>query len=263
MEVRSAALRKSPVAIAAAVRIVRFGRSRRQGKIYYTTRLDSNAEAIYRTKPMIQDFVQVDGDTHYNAMKYLTPARMASIGYQFRLLHQEFETGRVLEVGGGAGITSQILRSLGHEVVVVDVDSKLKPDLVASITDLPLKDEEFDIFACYQVLEHLKWELAEQAVRELARIAKLGGVISVPTNQPAIGITLKDSRHMGSRVFKLPKIRSQRIHNVKEHAWELEANVSTAKFVDLLKSAGLTVVSQLQPVQNFYHQFFVVRKTTK
>ncbi|MEX2170567.1 MAG: class I SAM-dependent methyltransferase [Pirellulales bacterium] len=209
----------------------------------------------------LADWVQVDAEVHYDPMKYLRPERMASIGYQFRLMHEYFPKSRVLEVGAGAGLTTVILRQLGHEVQTLDVDEKLSPSILGSVTSIPCKDDSLDAFLCSQVLEHLPWNEAQVSIRELARVAKRGGVISVPTMRPCFGILMHAWRRHGARRFSLPSFGKPRIRCPDQHYWELGAGVTLDQFNSALKDAGFNIAYNEQPVLHLYHHFFVVTKT--
>lgn len=216
-------------------------------------------ESLDHSPRQIEDWVQVESAVaHYDPMSYLSPQRMASIGYQFRLLHKYFPHGKILEVGVGSGLAAQLLRQLGHTVETLDVDNRLSPNVLGSVTDIPCENKSYESFTCCQVLEHLPWEIVPQALSELHRISSAGGVISVPTNQPSLGISLHNFNYCGSRKIKLPKLRKQRIRTIPEHHWELEANITTRQFLNELKTAGFRLVYDIQPVQNFFHHFFVI-----
>jgi 2-polyprenyl-3-methyl-5-hydroxy-6-metoxy-1,4-benzoquinol methylase len=51
---------------------------------------------------------------------------------------------------------------------------------VASVLALPFAAHSFDVVGCFEVLEHLPGDLPEQALRELARVARRAVVVSVP-----------------------------------------------------------------------------------
>lgn len=197
----------------------------------------------------------------YDPVRYLKPSRLAAIGYQFNALHQHFPGASVLEVGVGVGLTTQFLRRLGHDVRTLDVDPQLKADITGSVTQIPCNDGEFDTFVCCQVLEHLKWELVDKALAELARIVKLGGVISVPTNKPTLLLLKYDSRSWGSRRITFGSRRNRRIRQADGmHHWELESNRTTEDFRKKIRAAGLKIDREFQPMECMYHQFFIVRK---
>jgi ubiquinone/menaquinone biosynthesis C-methylase UbiE len=218
---------------------------------------------MHSTNPnkSLERWVQVASKTHYDPLTYLHPKRMASIGYQFRLVAIHFPKSTVLEVGVGAGLTALILRQLGHVVQTLDVDARLEPDVTGSVTEIPLKDGQFDVFLCCQVLEHLQWDLVETAICELRRVTRLGGVISVPSNKPTWAIIKHDSRSSGHRRITLGSRRNKPMKNRHgEHHWELESNVTTEEFRAKLKTTGLQVIEEIQPIENLYHHFFVVKK---
>ena len=210
----------------------------------------------------IEKWVQVDSEQHYDPIKYLPPSRMASIAYQYRFMAEHFPKSSVLEIGVGAGLTTAILRQIGHSVTTLDVDNRLKPDLTGSITDLPCSDHQFNTVLCCQVLEHLPWDTVDTALQEMNRVVDTGAVVSVPTNQPTWLVMKYDSKSSGTRRIRLGS-RTNKPMRVKngEHYWELEANIRTSDFRIKLKDAGFKIVKELQPFENMFHHFFILKKT--
>lgn len=184
---------------------------------------------------------------------------MAAIGYQFRLLHEHFPGQPILEVGAGTSLTAHLLRQIGYSVTTLDVDARLHPDIVASITEIPRKDGSFGAFGCYQVLEHLPWKLVPRALGELRRIAEKGGVVSVPTRKPAFAVFLYNRWFSGGgRYFPLPYIRRPLMLDAQQHRWELGVNVKPSQFRNLLHDAGFKIQHELRPPYFLYHPFFVL-----
>jgi len=213
-----------------------------------------------KTEPDMDAWVQVEAEHHYDPMRYLHPNRMASIGYQFRLCHSHFPGAALLEVGAGAFVCAVILRKLGHTVKTLDVDEKLKPDILGSVTDIPCDNAAFDAFMCCQVLEHLRWEQVDAALAELRRTTSQGGVLSVPTVRPTWALIKFDSRSAGSRRIHTG-LRSRRPmrNRTNEHHWELEANVRSDDFREKVRAAGFRIVEEVRPIEWLYHHFFVVK----
>ena len=207
----------------------------------------------------VADWVQVDGDTAYNPASYLAPSRLASIGYQVSYLHRYFPDSSVLEVGVGSGLAADLSRQMGHRVSTLDVDEKLSPTILASVTEIPVGDGEFDAFACCQVLEHLPWADAQKAIAELRRVASRGGVISVPTSRPRLGFRVFPYSSSFATLM-LPNLwpRRRRINCPEQHQWELGIGVSVRRFRAALGDAGFQIVYERQPIENPYHHFFVV-----
>jgi SAM-dependent methyltransferase len=129
---------------------------------------------------------QVDID-HYSATDYNTKERICSYWHQVDEVRRL--GGRtVLEIGPGAGIVTDWLRRAGKDVTTLDMDPAVGADHQASATDLPLENHSVDVVLCAQVLEHMPFEEAERALAELARVARLGVVVSVPDATPWAGI---------------------------------------------------------------------------
>lgn len=84
---------------------------------------------------------------------------------------------KTLEVGsfGRASYTKYFPNRIG-----VDIKPGKGTDVVASVYELPFKDEEFDIVLCCSVLEHL--EDPRKAIAEMMRVLKPKGriIVSVP-----------------------------------------------------------------------------------
>ena len=57
----------------------------------------------------------------------------------------------------------------------------------ASVLALPFPDASFDVVGCFEVLEHLPDDVPEQALRELARVARRAVVLSVP-HEPSFSL---------------------------------------------------------------------------
>lgn len=84
----------------------------------------------------------------------------------------ELEPKRVLVIGVGDNLVPLFLKSLGFEVVTLDVDELLKPDYIASVCDMSLfGDKEFDVVICSHVLEHLPYKFFSKALQEISRIS--------------------------------------------------------------------------------------------
>lgn len=95
----------------------------------------------------------------------------------------------ILDVGCGFGRDSAILRKMGFETVGIDMSEKLlekghalHPDLSLAKMDVRSLDFTDDTFAaawCNAVLLHLNDEDLAQALGEILRVLKPGGVIAV------------------------------------------------------------------------------------
>ncbi len=97
-----------------------------------------------------------------------------------------------LDAGCGEGFVARVLLSELPSLSLIGCDlspaaSRLATDknpgadfAAASVLALPFADNAFDVVGCFEVLEHLPDAVPEQALRELARIARRAVVLSVP-----------------------------------------------------------------------------------
>jgi hypothetical protein len=131
---------------------------------------------------------QVSADL-YSSREYNLKERFASFWHQLDEV-LELAPSSVLEVGPGGGLVTESLRRAGVEVTTLDLDPALRPDLVGSVTEIPLAGRSVDVALCSEVLEHMPWDDAVRALHELSRVSRLGAVISVPDDTPHVGIRL-------------------------------------------------------------------------
>lgn len=71
-----------------------------------------------------------------------------------------------------------------QNVIAIDINPSMNPDIIADTTSLPFNDKTFDLIICQYVLEHVK-DL-KKAVSEVDRVLKPGGLvyIDMPFIQP-------------------------------------------------------------------------------
>src|SRR5258706_10905902 len=124
---------------------------------------------------------------HYYSRAYNTKERTCSFWHQVDEV-LELDAQKVLEVGPGSGFVTEWLRRAGVEVKTLDLDPELKPDLVGSVTEIPLEDDAADAVVCCQVLEHLPFEQLAPALSEMGRVTRRAAVISLPDVRPWVGL---------------------------------------------------------------------------
>lgn len=144
--------------------------------------------------------------------RYENPERWTSYQMQIDSL-LEFAPSTCLEIGVGNHIVSDALKRLGIKVTTFDVDPTLEPDVVGSVAErLPFDDNAFDVLLCAEVLEHLPFASFTSSLDEIARVSKVGAVISLPH----WGYTFRCIADLPG----LPKLR---------HAWKLPFQTQTPK----------------------------------
>lgn len=98
---------------------------------------------------------------------------------------------RVLDLGAGTGILSRLLQRLGHDVVAVEPDDRMRARLVeatpgvtahaGAAEDIPLPAESVDAVVAGQAYH---WFDPERAHPEIARVLRPGGVFAALWNDP-------------------------------------------------------------------------------
>jgi SAM-dependent methyltransferase len=96
---------------------------------------------------------------------------------------------RVADVGAGTGILSRLLQRLGHDVIAVEPDGRMRARLAAAspgiavvagtAEDIPLLDRSVDAVVAGQAYH---WFDTERAHPEIARVLRPGGVFAALWN---------------------------------------------------------------------------------
>lgn len=169
---------------------------------------------------------------------------------------------KVLEVGVGNGFVSEYLRKRGIDVITLDIDEGLNPDIVGNVISMPLQDNSFDVVACYEVLEHLPYERFHQALREIFRVSKLHAVLSLPDVARVYRYSIHIPKIGYKKIlFSLPRLRKQ-VHKFDgEHYWEIgKAGFPLNKIIRDIKSAGFIIHKTYRVFEHPYHRFFILKK---
>ena len=206
---------------------------------------------------------QVD-KSHYRFDKYVQKKRWISIWHQLDdvlALNHHF----VLELGVGSGLFKALAGHFGVAVTTVDIDTELKPDYMASATDLPFDDNSYDCVCAFQMLEHLPYEQSLKAFGEMARVARHHIVISLP-----------DAKRLWAYTFHIPKIGdktlliprpclSLSVHKFDgEHYWEInKLGYHLQKIIDDFNQFQVQIIKTYRVAENPYHRFFVFKKISR
>lgn len=196
---------------------------------------------------------------HYFSRAYLSPERFFSYGLQLELL-RSLEPRSVLEVGPGPGIVSYALRRAGLPTVTLDTEVSLAPTLVADVTALPLAAGSVDAVLCAQVLEHLSFERACEALCELRRVARSGAVVSVPDIRPYYRVELILPKIRWEARVPVPWRRPPLPEFDGHHHWVIGARgYPPERFRRAARQAGFAVAQEARPAEHSYHHFFLLR----
>jgi SAM-dependent methyltransferase len=189
----------------------------------------------------------------YFTPDYNSPGRLAGYAYQINEI-LALRPRRILEVGIGNGMVSSFLRQAGLAVTTFDTDEQLEPDIVGSVTAIPLADTSYEVVACFQVLEHLPFDLFVPVLKEICRVTSSYAVFSLPDVRPYFQCTFHLPL-LGDRCLclELPRRFSRRTNN-PQHYWELNARgYALPKIRAAIRQAGFTLLKTYR-LQMFRHQ---------
>lgn len=202
---------------------------------------------------------QVDKE-HYNHMTYDHKARWLSYWYQIRAV-LESNPKKVLEVGLGNGLTTEYLRKQGIEVFTLDIDSSLNPDLVGSITKIPLLDSSVDCVLAAEVLEHIPFNEVKTALKEMRRVSRGTAIISFPDSRRTI-LYFALKLPMLPRLDIFWKMQSSKEHVFDgQHYWEMgKRGYSYETIEKIILASGFAIKKHFVPFDCPTKHFFILEK---
>lgn len=169
------------------------------------------------------------------------------------------EPNNVLEIGIGNKTVAEYLKNKKIELVTLDINKALEPDIVASVSEIPLENETFDVVLCAEVLEHLPFEKFERCLKELRRVSRDYVVLSLPHFGPPLKISFKFP-FIKEKKFAL-KIPWSKKHKMSGgHFWEIgKKGYPAAKIRNIIKKY-FEIKKEFIPFENQYHHFFILEK---
>jgi len=194
---------------------------------------------------------------HYTKQSYRGKDRWLSYWYQLALVRQTAPSS-VLEIGLGEGVVTDRLCKEGMAVTTCDIDARLHPDVVGSITALPFPDHSFDTVLAVEVLEHIRFEDTSQALGEIRRVARRYAVIGLPHAGYTFALEFKlPLLPRIQRLFKIPFFWKEHLFN-GEHYWELgKKGYPVRRFLRVAERAGLTLVKKQKFSDDPAHRYFL------
>lgn len=167
----------------------------------------------------------------------------------------------MLEIGVGNGFVSNYLRDRGIDVVTLDVNAQLEPDVLGSITAIPFRDASFDVVTACEVLEHLPKEFVVAALCEMRRVTRGRAVVSVPNRRIVYAVQLPIPK-VGLRRWLYERCDPPDSAPGPEHQWEIGDGTVSAKHVRAwITEAGFQIERDYRPFENTTHHFFVLSRT--
>ena len=203
---------------------------------------------------------QVEPD-HYFDKSYDSKERIISYWYQAKEII-DLKPEKVLEIGIGNGFVSQYLKNRKINVVTLDIDERLKPDIPGSILNIPFVDGSFDTIASYEVLEHLPYDNVKKALSEIYRVSQKHVILSLPDCTLAYRFCLSIPRiGMINKLIPLPRFRARQHVFDGEHYWEIgKAGYPLNEILNDIQKTGFNVERTYRLFENPYHRYFILKK---
>lgn len=201
-------------------------------------------------------------DPQYFTSAYLSRERWISFWYQIMEVNKT-SPKKVLEIGPGPGIVSEILKRMNVKVITLDIDPKLRPTVCADVTALPFLDKSFDTVLAAEILEHIPFSEVPKALRELSRLTGKSIVITLPHFShfaPSMALKLFPYVPRFSKVFPISLPVKHKFDG--QHYWEIGKSgfpISAVRRL-LAESTGMDLVKDYLIEENPFHHVFVLRK---
>ena len=203
---------------------------------------------------------QVEPD-HYFDKSYDSKERIISYWYQAKEII-DLKPENVLEIGIGNGFVSQYLRNRNINIVTLDIDERLKPDIPGSILDIPFADGCFDTIASYEVLEHMPYDDVKKALSEIYRVSQKHAIISLPDCTLAYRFCLSIPKiGMINKLIPLPRLKEPQHVFDGQHYWEIgKAGYPLNKIINDIQKTGFDIERTYRLFEETYHRFSILEK---
>ena len=197
---------------------------------------------------------------HYFRHGYIGRDRWMNYFVQLDLVSR-CKSSTVLEIGVGNKVVSDALKKLGKKVTTLDIAEDLQPDVVASVTEMPLADASFDVVLAAEILEHVPWEELPKVLSEIRRVSKKYALISLPHSGYTFSFSWKVPLLPTQRwIFKLPHFWKKHVFN-GEHYWEMgKRGFSVRRVKALLQSSGFKILKSKTDPEDPSHWAFLLEK---
>lgn len=202
--------------------------------------------------------------SHYSGTSYLSPERLSSIGYQFKLACESGGKSFV-NVGASHGLLELLLARSSLHVIGIDLDPALQPDIIGVLPFLPLRDSCVDVAMAFQVLEHMPFGMLGDCLRELRRVARARVIVSLPDRTPFFPFHPTTSRleALALSFYRWTWTRqrwryAESTYVDPQHFWEIGNPGITAKtIVEQGAAVGLNILELCRNPYFPYHTFFL------
>lgn len=187
-------------------------------------------------------------------------ARWLSYRYQWDAV-LKLGIKKALEIGPGNGTVTDYLRKQGILVTTLDIDPALKPDIVASLLEIPLPDNSFDLVMACEALEHLPFEQFTSALRELGRVSKKYILISLPDHRRTLLYCVLKIPFLPEVAFRIRTPSFAKHIFDGQHYWEIgKIGFPPKRIRRAIREAGLAVIQEFVKHDAPMNHYFLMGK---
>jgi ubiquinone/menaquinone biosynthesis C-methylase UbiE len=196
--------------------------------------------------------------SHYSFERYFHKSRWMSYWYQSREIISRPEIRSVLDIGPGTDFLRSILAIHRPDITYhsLDLAADIKPDILGSVTKMPLPDASYDVVCAFQVLEHIEFKDFELAIAEMKRVSKQYLFISLPHASPSIRLQVKIPMLPQVQIAVRIPFPKKHVFN-GEHYWEIGKKGYSSKKIRQILESQLTLLDEYVPYENQYHHFYI------
>ncbi len=140
----------------------------------------------------------------------------------------------------------------------------MNPDCIGSVLDIPFANSNFEVIACFELLEHLPYKNFNKALAELFRVSNFYTILSLPDVNKAYRINVQIPK-LGEMKMLIPLPRFRTLHHKfdGEHYWEIGTDGCTlSKIFKDIQRVGFNIEKTFRVFENPYHRFFILKKVT-
>jgi len=193
--------------------------------------------------------------SHYEFNRYVNIERFMSYWYQLKLIYN-LNPRNILEIGIGNNFLKKYFSDSKINYKTLDTAKDLKPDIIGSVDNIPLREKSFDLICAFQVLEHLPFDKFEKSLKEMARVSKKNVLISLPYCNISLSFRLKIPL-IPEIKFSLTIPQFFKKHKFDgEHYWEIGARGYSLNKIKNIISKYFKIKKVFSPYENKYHIFF-------
>lgn len=194
----------------------------------------------------------------YSFNQYVPESRWQSYWQQINQA-LSFSPKSILVIGVGDGVVVDYLKNYVENVQTLDIDTDLNPDIVASVTNMPIADNSFDVVMCAEVLEHIPFDEFKKALSEIKRVTRKNVIISLPHFGPAVKLSFKIPFLKEVKfAFKIPYAKQHVLGG--QHFWEIGKKNYKLKFINHIIADHFNINKDFVPFDNQYHHFYILTK---